>query len=184
MERAWPFVYPRTIQGRLAVLTKTMLEEATKIDFTGEVPGFKAVDRFNQEVISLLRKPATRKVLVVVDRGYGLPTGAPHVVRDHLNLTGGNPLVGPNDPGGQRFPAVNDIYISLSGAASAVAAGIKPGVQPTDEELNRIHWLGADFYCYNLVPTMIVAAHAGWKVLAVAVPEGADAAGFIQSVVS
>jgi purine-nucleoside phosphorylase len=101
---------------------------------------------------------------------------APHVVRDHLNLTGTNPLVGPNDPCGERFPSVNDVYITdlCPNLPRGVAAGLVGGVFPTREEMEFLRSLGADFCCYNLVPTMIVAAHAGLKVLGLVVPEGVE----------
>src|SRR5262249_32727233 len=93
-----------------------------------------------------------------------------------------------NDPVGQRFPVVNDIYVSaadtmdqeetwalgnpLGKMRNAIAAGVKPGLKLNDDEMKTLQKLGAALDCYNLVPTMIVATHAGMKVLGLVVPEG------------
>lgn len=146
------------------------LRKARKIDFTNTVPGFQSFDSCGDEVLRLVRH-AGAETVIAIDRGYEIE--APHLVTDHLNLTGHNPLVGPNDPCGERFPSVNDIYVTdiLPELPRGVAAGLKPGVQPSPEDLKVIKSLGADFYCYNLVPTMIVAAHARLRVLGIVVPE-------------
>lgn len=146
------------------------------VDFTRSADGFKQFPSFGDPVISLVRDGLGPRLLVVVDRGYFLEDTKPYVVRDHLNLTGSNPLVGPNDPCGERFPSVNNIYITdlCPELPRGIAAGMKWGVFPTRAEMEFIRSLGADFCCYNLVPTMIVAAHAGYRVLALAVPEGVD----------
>ncbi len=154
--------------------TAVSLKGARRIDYSGGADGFERFDSFGDRVVNLLRTSTGSKVLVVIDGGFGFANAAPHVVRDHLNLTGGNPLVGPNDSCGERFPSVNDIYVTdlVRSLPTGVAAGLKPGVVPSDKELEFIREMGADFCCYNLVPTMIVAAHAGWRVLGIVVPEG------------
>jgi len=97
-------------------------------------------------------------------------------------------LVGPNNPIGERFPVVNSIYLSaadtidqeetwtmgnpLSKLRSGIVAGVKYGAVPSPAELDLLYSMGAHFYNWNTVPTMIIAAHAGLKVLALAVPEG------------
>ncbi len=156
------------------VLAKTTLKGALRLDFTGSVAGFHQLDSFSDQVVSLIRNNSGPKVLIVIDRGFGLPKSSPHLVADHLNLTGGNPLTGPNDPCGERFPSVNDIYVTdvPVGLPTGIAAGLRNGLVPSDEALKLIRSLGADFYCYNLVPTMIVAAHARYRVLGILVPEG------------
>ncbi len=166
------------------------LRYAKRIDFTSSYPDFEHFEQFNQKVIELIRDKEKAEVVIVIDRAYGLAPkhdGA-HLLSDHLNLSGDNPLVGPNDAIGQRFPVVNNIYLSaadtinqeetwtmgnpLSKLRSGIAAGVKPGLRLNDEELALAYSMGAHFYNWNTVPTMIAAAHAGLKVLAIAVPEG------------
>lgn len=168
------------------------LRKAIRIDFTGSgAAGFESFDKFDERVTKFLRKGAASKLVVIVDSAISFAggdgdDGAPFVVTDHLNLTGGNPLVGPNDPCGTRFPVVNDIYMMpgqirgpnetlpkrdyLDRLRTGVIAGLKPGVVPSEKDVELIKSLGANLCCYNLVPSMIVAAHAGMKVLGVVIP--------------
>ena len=148
------------------------LKEATRIDFTGLVPGSTQFETYGDAVLSLIRGGNGPEKLVVIDRGFALDNPIPHVVRDHLNLTGDNPLVGPNDPMGERFPSVNDIYVTdlLPELPRGVAVGLKPGAHPSTSEWKLVRDLGGEFYCYNLVPAMIVAAHARRRVLGIVVP--------------
>jgi len=160
------------------VTSQISLKGASRIDFTGQLPDFTHYPAFSSDVISLIRKGVGSRVLVVIDVGWGFGKAVPHKVRDHMNLTGSNPLVGPNDSCGERFPSVNSVYLSdfLPELPAGVLAGLKPGVVPSADDLSLMRSLGADFYSYNLVPTMIVAAHAGFKVLGVVIPEGTDKA--------
>src|SRR5215813_10312585 len=166
------------------MMTKTSLKDARCIDFTRDADGFLQFPAFGERVVSFVREGKGSQVLVVVDRGYMMRQETPHVVRDHLNLTGTNPLVGPNDPCGERFPSVNGVYVTdvLPDLPRGVAAGLKGGVFPTREEMDFLASMGADFCCYNLVPTMIVAAHAGFKVLGVVAPDGADLTALLKAV--
>ncbi|MGD9682959.1 MAG: hypothetical protein AB7W16_17360 [Candidatus Obscuribacterales bacterium] len=149
------------------------------IDFTGsqKIPEARRFPAWSQEVLEFIRENARagNKRFLVFDRGFGLDSTAPHIVRDHLNFTGSNPLVGANDDIGPRFPVINDVYSTPPAAVpSAVAAGLLPGYKPDRDELELIARLGGEFYCYNLVPLAIAAAHAGCTVAAVALPEGVD----------
>ncbi|MBP9093782.1 hypothetical protein KBI23_22370 [bacterium] len=171
------------------------LRNAKRIDFTGTCPEFDFFEEFSEATIELIRSKEKAEVVIVIDRAYGFSPShlkdnlaEPHIISDHLNLTGDNPLVGPNDPIGERFPVVNRIYLSaadtidqeetwtmgnpLSKLRSGIVAGIKPALVPSQADLDLIYSMGAHFYNWNTVPTMIVAAHAGLKVLALAVPEG------------
>jgi hypothetical protein len=144
------------------------------IDFTASELGLPHHDAISAEVMRQIRSKAQGKTLLFVDRGFGLPQQCLHVVRDHLNLTGSNPLMGPNDPCGERFPRVTDVYVTECGQElpQVVTAGIKPGVVPNAEDVAAMKAVGADCWSYNLVPAMIVAAHAGLKVIGILVPEG------------
>jgi len=144
------------------------------IDFTASKLGLTEHDGLGPEVARQVRTNTQGKTLVIVDHGFGLPAKAVHVVRDHLNLTGSNPLMGPNNPCGERFPRVTDVYVTDCGRElpQVVTAGVKPGVVPDAEDQAAIKAVGADCWSYNLVPTMIIAAHAGLKVIGILVPEG------------
>ncbi|MBS2003949.1 MAG: hypothetical protein JST44_20765 [Cyanobacteria bacterium SZAS LIN-5] len=153
------------------------LKGAKLIDFTGKVVGAQQFDRFTDEVTSAVRNHKGTRVAVVIDPGFGFTAEAPHLVSDHINLTGSNPLLGPNDACGERFPVVNDIYLVeempgkiLPAIQRGVLGGLKQGVVPDAAETAKLKSLGAEFFSYNLAQTMIVAAHSGWKVIGIVVP--------------
>jgi hypothetical protein len=165
------------------------MKTATRIDFTSnDVPGFTALKKIDQDTIDLIRNGVGSKMVVIIDHGYAFPQAVPHLVTDHLNLTGDNPLVGANYQDGPRFPVINNIYLKLidtldprktipissplTNLPLGVAVGIKDGVVPTEEQLTAMRNLGGDFYCYNLVPSMLVAAHIGLKVFGLVIPQG------------
>ncbi len=102
---------------------------------------------------------------------------------DHLNLLGGNPLVGPHDPAwGPRFPELSEAYDgSLRRLALAVAArqgtrlheGVYAAVAgpslETPAEYRMLKVLGADAVGMSTVPEVIVARQAGLRVFGVGI---------------
>ena len=104
------------------------------------------------------------------------------LITDHLNMTGSNPLIGPNDPElGPRFPVMFDAYrpelraiAQRTAAAQGVSlregvyAGITGPAFFTRAELRFLQIIGADALGMSTVPEVIVAVHAGLKVLGLA----------------
>ena len=102
---------------------------------------------------------------------------------DHINFMGFNPLAGPNDESlGPRFPDMSAPYDPvLRRLAREVAAaqgiplpeGVYVGVAgpnlETRAEYRFLRQIGADIVGMSLVPEVLVARHAGLRVLAVAV---------------
>jgi purine-nucleoside phosphorylase len=101
------------------------------------------------------------------------------VIDDHINLMGDNPLRGINDDQlGPRFPDMCEPYSrELSGLAlrAALELGIKahkgvfvavagPNLE-TRAEYRMLRGMGADVVGMSTVPEVIVAVHAGLKVL-------------------
>jgi hypothetical protein len=153
-------------------------KRAKIFDFTGATGADSSIKEFGESVTKTLREPPEERLAIVLDTAYGLEGAAPVMVRDHINLSGFNPLIGPNHGIGERFPVVNDVYcpddsngLSLQ---KVVAAGVKTGRSVDSGDLEFIRSLGAHCYCFNLVPTMLIAAHAGWKIMAIIGPEGTD----------
>jgi purine-nucleoside phosphorylase len=101
------------------------------------------------------------------------------LIADHLNLLGDSPLVGANDAAlGPRFPDMSAPYdAGLRAIAHAVAAvegiTLREGVYAavagpnleTRAEYRMLRTLGADVVGMSTVPEVIVAAHAGMRVL-------------------
>lgn len=109
----------------------------------------------------------------------GLAPGDLVIITDHLNLSGRNPLVGPNDDRlGPRFPDQTDVYTpSLRALAHTagreVGVTLKEGVYawllgPTYEtpaEIRMVRTLGADLVGMSTVPEAIAARHMGADIL-------------------
>jgi len=105
------------------------------------------------------------------------------VIRDHINLMGTNPLLGPNDPElGPRFLDMSEAYDPvLVERVMAIAyrhqIQLREGVYaavtgPTFEtpaEYNYIRTIGADAVGMSTVPEVITAHHIGMRCLAVSV---------------
>lgn len=153
--------------------TKPALQGALLLDFTGTAAGIKSLPKFSDEFSELIRADRKPHAVVVIDRAVGGDLKDPAVVRDHLNLTGHSPLCGPNHPCGERFPVVQGVYVedALTELPRVVVAGVVHDVKPSAEDMKVVRDLGAEVACYNIVPAMIVAAHAKCKVLAVVVPD-------------
>ena len=105
------------------------------------------------------------------------------VLRDHINLQGTNPLIGPNDSRvGPRFPDMSEAY-AKDWRALAVAEGKRVGVDiqegvyvavpgpsyETPAEIRFLRTIGADVVGMSTVAEVIVARHCGMKVLAISV---------------
>lgn len=105
------------------------------------------------------------------------------MLRDHVNLLGDSPLVGPNlDALGPRFPDMSAPYdpeLRRAAAAAALAQGValREGVYvavagpqlETRAEYRMLRALGADVVGMSTVPEVIAARHMGMRVLALAV---------------
>ena len=116
-----------------------------------------------------------------VNEGYA--PGDMMVITDHLNLTGDNPLRGPNDDAfGVRFPDMSKAYSpDLSAILDAVAAeqgtelrhGVYAGLMgpsyETPAEIRMLRVLGADAVGMSTVAEAIAAVHGGLRVVGLSV---------------
>jgi purine-nucleoside phosphorylase len=107
--------------------------------------------------------------------------GALVVIRDHINLQGQNPLVGPNDERfGPRFPDMTEAYSKVYretaiAAARKLGKPIREGVYAgllgpsyeTPAEIRYLRAIGADLVGMSTIAEVIAARHMGMKVLAI-----------------
>ncbi len=111
----------------------------------------------------------------------GYSQGALVLIRDHINLQGTNPLVGPNDERfGVRFPDMTHTYsracreITREEAAKLgimlhegiYAALLGPSYE-TPAEIEHLRRIGADLVGMSTVAEVIAARHMGLNVLAI-----------------
>jgi purine-nucleoside phosphorylase len=125
------------------------------------------------------------KVLILTNAAGGIhlefEPGTLMVIDDHINLMGGNPLVGPNEERfGPRFPDMTEVYSARLRALadeSARACGIpiRHGVYAalhgpsyeTPAEIRFLRTIGADAVGMSTAPEAIVARHMGLEVLGI-----------------
>lgn len=110
-----------------------------------------------------------------------IPASSLVLVNDHINFMGDNPLLGPNDETmGPRFPDMSQPYCPrLRALAHDVALENKIRVHEgvlvavagpnleTRAEYRMFQIIGADIVTMSTIPEVIVANHAGMKVLAI-----------------
>jgi purine-nucleoside phosphorylase len=135
--------------------------------------------------VRLLGWFGVRSLLLTCAAGALNPALAPgQLVRisDHLNLTGANPLTGPNDDRlGIRFPDMGAPYDARLGELldacaarlgpalpSGVYAGLAGPSYETPAEIRMLRTLGADLVGMSTVLEVIAARHAGMRVAALA----------------
>lgn len=111
----------------------------------------------------------------------GFNPGDLMLITDHINNMGNNPLLGPNDDRlGVRFPDMSQVYNRelLSHAEScaneldlSVQKGVYVGntgpIYETPAEIKMLRTLGGDAVGMSTVPEVIVAGHAGIRVLGI-----------------
>jgi purine-nucleoside phosphorylase len=175
----------RLLFGRLAGRTVVMLQGRFHL-YEGNDPGLVI-----QPV--LLFKQLGARLVVLTNAAGGLdPSFGPGtlmVMRDHINLTGRNPLIGPNaDELGPRFPDLTDAWDPhlrdrLHAAAAAEGIGLEEGIYvgltgPTYEtpaEVRMLAGLGGHAVGMSTVLECIAARWVGLDVCGVSLVTNAGA---------
>src|SRR5512140_1158018 len=182
--RALPFEslpgLPRaTVQGHKGRLVYGTLAQVPLLALQGRLHGYEGHDAatvaFPARVLGVL---GARALVVTNAAGGCNPSFAPGDlmrIADHLNLTGRNPLLGPNEERlGPRFPDLTHAYdprlaTALEEAARATGQVLRAGVYAqlngpsyeTPAEVRMARALGADAVGMSTIPEVIVAAHMG-----------------------
>jgi len=174
-----------TVEGHAGQLVIGSLEGKKVIAMQGRFHYYEGYSM--QEVTFPVRvmKELGVKLLLVTNACGGmnpnLYPGALMFIEDHINFMGDNPLIGPNDEElGPRFPDMSTaydkflidlgkkvgeklqiktekgVYVAISGPNYLAAA-----------ELRMLRKLGGDAVGMSTVPEVIVARHAGLKVLGI-----------------
>ena len=103
------------------------------------------------------------------------------VLRDHINLQGSNPLIGPNDERfGPRFPDMTQVYAKTyceiaieearrldMGISEGVYAALTGPSYETPAEIRYLRTIGADVVGMSTVPEAIAARQMGIGVLGI-----------------
>ena len=125
------------------------------------------------------------KALIVTNAAGGInldySEGALVAIRDHINLQGANPLIGPNDDRfGPRFPDMTRAYDPefrsfVAEAQKKLRRDFHEGVYlavagpnyETPAEIHAFRTMGADLVGMSTVPEVLAARHSGIRVLGI-----------------
>jgi purine-nucleoside phosphorylase len=130
--------------------------------------------------IYALKELGVSTAILIEDTGYLNPrysVGDIAMIYDHINLMGGNPLIGQNDETlGTRFPDMSNAYDSALFKKiekvfirqkftfyPAVFLGIMGPQSETEAECRFYRDTGADVLGYGIVPENIAVVHSGMK---------------------
>jgi len=180
--------FPRsTVKGHRGILKIGSIAKRAVIAMEGRFHLYEGYSP--EEVVFPIRVMSLMgiKYLLISSAAGGLNplfnTGDLMVITDHINLTGKNPLVGPNiDELGPRFPDMTEAYdpklVTLVEEKAAelgmiLRKGVYVGVLgpslETRAETRFLRMIGADAVGMSTVMENIAAVHCGIKVIAIAV---------------
>ena len=113
---------------------------------------------------SILNNARKKKqhLVFIIDHIYPLAklTKPVYEIKDHINLSGYNPLKG------SCFLSLTNIYNSKKGI---IVACLQSGVHPNKKETKILLKAGVKAYCYNLLSATIHAASVGSKIKAIGI---------------
>jgi len=181
--REIPHVPGATVAGHAGELIGGMAGGMPILLLSGRAHGYEGWSQ--RQATLLLRACLTLRIgtLVVTNASGGInpafDPGDVMLISDVINLSGDNPLAGPNlDRLGPRFVSMTDAFaadLRVRARAAADRAGVtlREGVYlmlagPTYEtraELRMLRTLGADAVGMSTVPEVLVARHRGVRVI-------------------
>lgn len=180
-----PYFPKSTIEGHKGTLVYGKLADKTVIAMEGR---FHVYEGYSPKEITFPIRVMSKlgiKTLFVSSAAGGLnPQFQPAdimIVTDHINLTGRNPLIGPNlNEFGPRFPDMSQVYdrdlIRLARekateAKIALREGIYVGIVgpslETPAETRFLRMIGADAVGMSTVAEVIVGVHCGLKIMVI-----------------
>lgn len=174
-----------TVSGHAGLLVTGMLEGKTVTAMQGRQHFYEGYGMQQITFPVRIMKNMGVDSLIVTNACGGLNSklypGALMLIRDHINLMGDNPLIGPNlDEFGPRFPDMSQAYdrqlidIAKSAAQNLqidILEGVHSAVSGPNylsrAELQMVAKMGADTIGMSTIPETIVAVHCGLRVLGI-----------------
>jgi len=176
------FIKP-SVEGHSGTLTFVEIKDKVTAILSGRAHYYEGYNIQDIVLPTRVLSDLNIKNLVITNAAGGVNSnyspGDIVAIKDHINLTGDNPLIGKNiDEFGPRFPDMSEVYnLKFRKIAETVSSDFfdyKEGVYawftgPTYEtpsEVNFAKTIGADLVGMSTVPEAIVARHAGIDVTA------------------
>lgn len=174
-----------TVSGHEGRLVIGMLEEKQVIAMQGR---FHFYEGYSMEEVTFpiqVMKALGVESLLITNAAGGINKefipGDLMIIHDHINQTGTNPLIGPNDDEvGPRFPDMSEVYNKMYinhvlHTSKELNIPVKTGVYignsgPTYEtpaEIKMLRSFGGDAVGMSTVPEAIVAKHIGLEILGI-----------------
>lgn len=174
-----------TVEGHTGELVIGELEQKSVVTMRGRFHLYEGHPLASVTFPIRVMKELGVEVLLVTNAAGGINTtyqpGNLMLIKDHINFMFQNPLIGPNDGElGERFPDMSTAYDQkLRNLAHEIAEkqglklqeGIYASVlgpsYETPAEIRMLRTVGADAVGMSTVPEVIVARHAGIRVLGI-----------------
>ena len=178
----WPAASAPGHAGRLVFGT---LEGVRVVCLQGRLHMYEGHSpRLVVEPVLLMGRLGARRVLLTNAAGgvnASYPAGTLMIISDHINMTGQQPLMGPNDDSiGRRFPDLVDVWSPplralMRRAAAAASVPVEEGVYvgltgpsyETPAEVRMLRGWGADAVGMSTVLEAVLARWAGIEVVGV-----------------
>lgn len=172
-----------TVKGHKGELIRGFINNKEVLCLNGRFHLYEGHDpKVIADVIHILKELGIKRLIVTNAAGsLNLETkpGSIMLISDHINFSGKNPLVGPNDEKyGPRFPSMNNAYtLSLrqkcKDIAKELGIELKEGIYlmvlgpnfETSAEIKAFQILGANAVGMSTVPEVISASHCSMEVL-------------------
>lgn len=176
-----PHFFGTTVKGHKGQFVCGKIDGTPVIAMQGRIHRYEGHEQY--EVVHPVRTLAKLGVqnIILTNASGGIneayKPGELVIIEDHVNLTGNNPLLGPNiEEFGPRFPDMSETYnkeiiTTIKKAASELGTQMKTGIYagvlgPTYEtpaEVRMLRTVGGDMVGMSTVPEAIAANHMGVK---------------------
>lgn len=177
-----PYMKPSTVQGHAGRFVCGNLGGHCVICMQGRLHAYEGYSAREVAYPVFVMHQLGAGVLLSTNAAGGINTsfqvGDVMMLTDHINLTGMNPLVGPEEPGiGPRYSDMTHAYSPrlqdvMRHAASKVGLGLREGVFlgdlgpsfETPAEIRAFRTLGGDAVAMSMVLEVIAAVNCGMEV--------------------
>ncbi|RKP57118.1 purine-nucleoside phosphorylase [Cohnella endophytica] len=174
-----------TVEGHAGELLIGMLQGRSVILMRGRFHMYEGYEPERTALpVRVMKALGVTKLLVTNAAGgvnMSYSPGNLMLISDHINLTGRNPLIGPNDNAlGVRFPDMSNAYSprlraiakeTVAQLGFSVQEGVYVGLMgpnyETPAEIRMLRTLGVDAVGMSTVSEVIVARHSGIEVLGI-----------------